>query len=207
VSAGSTRFRSGLPAGRGASGAALHLAVISRLAIPPRCGIDPAEHHPARRHRRTGPGGERRMPTVNDVGEPGAGEPHAQCAPRGALSYPRRRREELGGVFLGHPAHPNAKTGGDQSMPGKRWPVGGVLRRPPIAGHRNHLCPRQHADHSPPGEVIKHAEHVLGRGVPEILGPSVYDLGVSSPVPAGHRQIRALRSRNLGTSYFDLSVS
>ena len=29
-------------------------------------------------------------------------------------------------MFLGHPADLNAKAGGDQSMPGKRWPVGGV---------------------------------------------------------------------------------
>jgi hypothetical protein len=29
-------------------------------------------------------------------------------------------------VFLGHLAHLNAKARGDQSMPGKRWPSGGV---------------------------------------------------------------------------------
>ncbi len=29
------------------------------------------------------------------------GNCHAECAPRGASSYPRRSREELGGMFLG----------------------------------------------------------------------------------------------------------
>jgi len=37
------------------------------------------------------------------------------------LSYPWRSQEELGGVFLGHPAYLAAKAKGDHSMLGKRW--------------------------------------------------------------------------------------
>ena len=40
-------------------------------------------------------------------------------APRGALLYPRRSREELGGRFLGPMAYLDPKGEGDQSMPGK----------------------------------------------------------------------------------------
>ncbi len=48
------------------------------------------------------------------------GNRHAACAPCGALSYPWRSQEELGGRFLGHPAYPTAKAQGNQSMLGKR---------------------------------------------------------------------------------------
>lgn len=50
-------------------------------------------------------------------------------APRGALLYPRRSREELGGRFLGLMAYLDPKGEGDQSMPGKRWPCPGVRVR------------------------------------------------------------------------------
>jgi hypothetical protein len=47
-------------------------------------------------------------------------------APRGALSYPRFSREELGGRFLGLMAYLDPKGEGDNSMPGKQWPCPGV---------------------------------------------------------------------------------
>jgi hypothetical protein len=37
------------------------------------------------------------------------GKVHALCAPRGAWSYPRRSREELGWRFLGQMAYPDPK--------------------------------------------------------------------------------------------------
>ena len=40
--------------------------------------------------------------------------------------YPRRSGEELGGMFLGRLAYLEGKPEGDKSMPGKRWPSGGV---------------------------------------------------------------------------------
>jgi hypothetical protein len=40
--------------------------------------------------------------------------------------YPRRSWEELGGMFLGRLADLEGKPEGDKSMPGKRWPSGGV---------------------------------------------------------------------------------
>ena len=42
-------------------------------------------------------------------------------APRGALLYPRRSREELEGGFLGPMAYPDPKGERNSSMPGKRW--------------------------------------------------------------------------------------
>ena len=47
----------------------------------------------------------------------GAGSSSAQCAPRGALLYPRRSREGLGGRFLGRLADLDPKGEGDRSMP------------------------------------------------------------------------------------------
>jgi hypothetical protein len=44
-------------------------------------------------------------------------------APRGALLYPRRSREELEGRFLGLMAYPDLKGERDNSMPMKRWPA------------------------------------------------------------------------------------
>src|SRR6266702_2011049 len=49
-----------------------------------------------------------------------------QSAPRGALSYPRFSREELGGRFLGLMAYLDPKGEGDNSMPGKQRPCSGV---------------------------------------------------------------------------------
>jgi len=66
------------------------------------------------------------MPTVNGVGEPCAGEPHARCAPCGASLYPHRRWEGLGRRFLGRLTDLEVKAEGDKSMSGKRWPSGGV---------------------------------------------------------------------------------
>ena len=43
----------------------------------------------------------------------------AATAPRGALLYPRRSREELEGRFLGLMADLDPKGEGDNSMPGK----------------------------------------------------------------------------------------
>jgi hypothetical protein len=42
-------------------------------------------------------------------------------APRGALLYPRRSREELEGGFLGPMAYPDPKGERNSSMPAKRW--------------------------------------------------------------------------------------
>ena len=42
-------------------------------------------------------------------------------APRGALLYPRRSREELEGRFLGPMAYPDPKGERNSSMPVKRW--------------------------------------------------------------------------------------
>ena len=47
-------------------------------------------------------------------------------APRGALLYPRRSREELEGGFLGPMAYPNPKGERDNSMPAKRRSGPGV---------------------------------------------------------------------------------
>src|SRR5208283_5190389 len=44
---------------------------------------------------------------------------HADAAPRGALLYPRRSREELEGRFLGLMAYLDGKPEGNNSMPGK----------------------------------------------------------------------------------------
>jgi hypothetical protein len=51
------------------------------------------------------------------------------AAPRGALLYPRRSREELGGRFLGPMADLDPKGEGDQSMPGKQQSCPGVRVR------------------------------------------------------------------------------
>ena len=76
--------------------------------------------------------------------------------------YPRRSREELGGMFLGRLAYLNAKARGDNSMPGKWWLSGGVqgsvprgprdmakaglleAQSPAVQGptHRNDVCNR-----------------------------------------------------------------
>ena len=59
---------------------------------------------------------------------------NARCAPRGALLYPRRSREEFGGIFLGPMAHLDAKARGDKSMPsggGHREDVEGGPPRDP----------------------------------------------------------------------------
>jgi hypothetical protein len=52
-------------------------------------------------------------------------------APRGALLYPRRSREELGGGFLGPMAYPDPKGERNNRMPAKRrsCPGVGVRRR------------------------------------------------------------------------------
>ena len=47
-------------------------------------------------------------------------------APRGASSYPRCSREELGGRFLGLMAYLDPKGEGDNSMPGKQRSCSGV---------------------------------------------------------------------------------
>jgi hypothetical protein len=47
-------------------------------------------------------------------------------APRGALLYPRRSREELEGMFLGQMAYPDPKGERNSSMPGKRQSCSGV---------------------------------------------------------------------------------
>ena len=47
-------------------------------------------------------------------------------APRGALLYPRRSREELEGGFLGPMAYPDPKGERNSSMPAKRWSGPGV---------------------------------------------------------------------------------
>ena len=49
-----------------------------------------------------------------------------RCAPRGALSYPRCSREELGRRFLGLMAYLDPKGEGDNSMPGKQRSCPGV---------------------------------------------------------------------------------
>jgi hypothetical protein len=49
-----------------------------------------------------------------------------RTAPRGALSYPRHSREELGRRFLGLMADLDLKGEGDNSMPGKQRSCSGV---------------------------------------------------------------------------------
>jgi hypothetical protein len=51
----------------------------------------------------------------------------AESAPRGALLYPRRSREELEGRFLGLMAYLEGKPEGDNSMPVRK--VTAVPRR------------------------------------------------------------------------------
>ena len=74
------------------------------------------------------------MAYCDNTGEPlagmlrrgSAGSNTAAAAPRGALSYSRYSREELGGRFLGLMAHLDPKGEGDNSMPGKQWSCSGV---------------------------------------------------------------------------------
>ena len=47
-------------------------------------------------------------------------------APRGALLYPRRSREELEGMFLGPMAYPDPKGDRNNRLPGKRRSCPGV---------------------------------------------------------------------------------
>src|SRR6266487_5038109 len=62
------------------------------------------------------------------------------CAPRGASSYPRRSREELGGRFLGPMAYLDPKGEGNRSMPGKRRScLGGRSEPPRIFRRENQL--------------------------------------------------------------------
>ena len=56
----------------------------------------------------------------------GFGHTKIQAAPRGALLYPRRSREELGGRFLGLMADLDPKGEGDNSMPGNQRSCPGV---------------------------------------------------------------------------------
>jgi len=55
----------------------------------------------------------------------------AQCAPCGALLYPRCSREELGRRFLGRLTYLEAKAEGNRSMSGKRRSSGGVQGEAP----------------------------------------------------------------------------
>jgi hypothetical protein len=55
-----------------------------------------------------------------------AGSNTADAAPRGALSYPHRKWEELGRRFLGLMAYLDPKGEGDKSMPGKQRSCSGV---------------------------------------------------------------------------------
>jgi len=54
------------------------------------------------------------------------GHTKIQAAPRGALSYPRCSREELGGRFLGLMAYLDPKGEGNNSMPEKQRSCSGV---------------------------------------------------------------------------------
>ena len=61
-------------------------------------------------------------PTVRKAQLPGGNlMAEKRNAPRGALLYPRRSREELEGGFLGPMAYPDPKGERDSSMPAKRW--------------------------------------------------------------------------------------
>jgi hypothetical protein len=87
-----------------------------------------------RPHWREGPGGQGPLRR----GVPAAAAPtrsratvratptRTATAPRGALSYPRRSREELEGMFLGPMAYPDPKGKRNNRMPGKRWSCPGV---------------------------------------------------------------------------------
>jgi hypothetical protein len=52
---------------------------------------------------------------------------------------------------------------------GRDEPAADVRPRPVTACH-------DHSDHSPPREVLQHAEGVLGHRVPEVVGPSAHNL-------------------------------
>jgi hypothetical protein len=56
------------------------------------------------------------------------GHTKIQAAPRGALSYPRCSREELGGRFLGLMAYLDPKGEGNNSMPEKQRSCSGMER-------------------------------------------------------------------------------
>jgi hypothetical protein len=58
----------------------------------------------------------------------GFGHTKIQAAPRGALSYPRCSREELGGRFLGLMAYLDPKGEGNNSMPEKQRSCSGMER-------------------------------------------------------------------------------
>ena len=60
---------------------------------------------------------------------PSRAHSHAATAPRGALLYPQRSWEELGGRFLGLMAYLDPKGEGDKSMPGKQRSCPGVRAR------------------------------------------------------------------------------
>src|SRR6266516_1062273 len=62
----------------------------------------------------SGTGGERRMPAVNDVGEPGAGEPHARFD--GGPLAKRRPADETAKVSDGSPTDPYTSAGADQPV-------------------------------------------------------------------------------------------
>ena len=81
----------------------------------------------------------RRAPSRRDTAAPAAAAARRQArataratrtptatAPRGALSYPRRSREELEGMFLGPMAYPDPEGERNNRMPGKRRSCPGV---------------------------------------------------------------------------------
>jgi hypothetical protein len=78
--------------------------------------VDDSVHALGKSVHRAGPTG---VTCVATRGRPSRAVGGRRGAPRGALLYPRRSREELGGRFLGPMAYLDPKGEGDQSMPGK----------------------------------------------------------------------------------------
>ena len=101
-------------------------------------------------------------------------------APRGALSYPRRSREELEGMFLGLMAYPDPKGERNNRMPGKRRSRPGVR-----------------------GEASRGPREMAKAGLPEAESPEDENAHSSErhPLPAprsamtclqGHRNLRGV---------------
>ena len=97
-------------------------------------GLRPPSRHtcmtrPARRHARSSAATWASAAAAALPPQPGAvraTRTSTATAPRGALSYPRRSREELEGRFLGPMAYPDPKGERNNRMPGKRRSCPGV---------------------------------------------------------------------------------
>ena len=125
-------------------------------------------------------------------------------APRGALSYPRHSREELGGRFLGLMAYPAPKGEGDQSMPANQRPGPGV-RDGALGDPRDMAKAGLPESQSPEGEIWRLPERRLkpvpapAAGLPDTCRNPP---GCRSDAPSGHsrrRTGRLSRARTYGS--------